>query len=85
MRATDAKPVRQMPAARRRITAMLKFLKWMFTRCQCCRRLGARRTRQNTAYHNDEDNWKTLCPECQKANDEHWAEAWQEYYSGMGV
>lgn len=47
-----------------------------------CESKNATRQRQNTAYNDDERNWVTLCPECAKANDEHWAEMWREYYSG---
>ncbi len=51
--------------------------------CQCCGRTGAKRRRQNTAYHNDEQNFATLCPMCQEMQDEHWAEMWRECYSSV--
>lgn len=47
-----------------------------------CENNTASLQRQNTAYHDDERNWVTLCPECMKACDEYWAEMWEEYYNG---
>lgn len=38
--------------------------------------------RMSTAYVNDEENFRILCPRCQKECDEHWEEMWHEYYSG---
>ena len=37
---------------------------------------------QNTAYDDDESNWRCLCAVCQEANDSHWGEQWEEYYAG---
>lgn len=47
-----------------------------------CARVDAKRQRQNTAYAEEERNWATYCPACQKAADAHWKEKWDEYYSG---
>ena len=47
-----------------------------------CDRNDAERQRQNTAYCDDERNWVTLCPDCMKSNDAHWADMWADYYSG---
>jgi len=46
-----------------------------------CDSLNATRQRQNTQYVEDAWNWVTLCPECMKANSEHWNERWREYNS----
>lgn len=48
---------------------------------QPCQQPGQWR-RQNTRYENWRDNWRFLCPDCQAAADEHWAELWAEYYAG---
>jgi len=48
--------------------------------CEYCNALGAVKRRQNTAYVDDELNWKTLCPECQEENDKHWKDMWLQYY-----
>jgi hypothetical protein len=45
-----------------------------------CDRQDAVRFRQNTKYVNEEENWKVLCPACQKANEEYWRDMWFEYY-----
>lgn len=47
-----------------------------------CSNTGKRRI-QNTAYQNDESNYRTLCPECQKAEDKHWDEMWTNYYRSV--
>ena len=47
-----------------------------------CGSRNATRQRQNTAYADDNQNWVTLCPSCMKANAEHWADMWADYYSG---
>lgn len=52
-------------------------------RCQHCGCWGAERYRQNTCYVDEEHNWVTLCPPCQEANDEYWADMWSDYYSGL--
>ena len=46
--------------------------------CQQCKKRGAERRRQNTAYQNDESNFATLCNECQEQANEYWAERWLE-------
>ena len=46
-----------------------------------CDRKDATRNRQNTQYSDEERNWAVLCPECQKASNEHWADRWADYYS----
>ena len=45
-----------------------------------CERQDAERYRMNTQYYNDEQNYAILCPECQKACDDYWADMWAEYY-----
>jgi hypothetical protein len=51
-------------------------------RCIGCnkRKPDAHRRRQNTAYVDDERNWKVLCDKCQEDNDEYWNEMWKDYY-----
>lgn len=51
-------------------------------RCLGCRRIGwsVVRRRQRTSYVDDRLNFATLCPACQAAADEEWAERWAEYY-----
>lgn len=51
------------------------------TKCDCCEGEGATRYRQNTQYIEEERNWVTLCPECRKENDEHWADMWSDFWS----
>ena len=51
-------------------------------KCKACKKDGAEKRRQNTAYYNDEENFAILCPDCQKDADEYWQERWDEYYSG---
>ena len=46
-----------------------------------CYRMDATRNRQNTQYADEERNYAILCPECQKAANEHWADRWDDYYS----
>lgn len=41
------------------------------------------RYRQNTYYPNEDDNWRTLCPQCRQWNDEYWEERWEEYWAGV--
>jgi len=45
-----------------------------------CGAPGVRR-RQNTAYVNDDDNYRCLCEQCQADADEYWEDAWAEYRS----
>lgn len=45
-----------------------------------CNRKDATHYRQNTRYANEEDNWRTLCPECRRNNDAYWADMWADYY-----
>ena len=47
--------------------------------CQRCNKPGKRR-RQNTAYVNDDLNFKVLCEECQEEADEYWKAEWKAYY-----
>lgn len=46
-----------------------------------CFNHNATRYRMNTAYHDEEDNWTILCPDCQEDCSEHWKNMWAEYYS----
>ena len=39
------------------------------------------RRRQRTQYVDDKENFKALCPECQKNEDEYWDEMWKDYYA----
>jgi len=48
-----------------------------------CTNMNATRIRMETAYEDEERNWRTLCPECQKACDAHWEEMWAEVYGGI--
>jgi len=48
-----------------------------------CLSNNATRQRQNTRYENDEDNYVTLCPDCMKANQDHWDYMWREYYASV--
>lgn len=48
-----------------------------------CKSYNATRYRQNTQYHNDEDNFVTMCSECRKENDEYWAEMWRDYRNSV--
>ncbi len=41
-----------------------------------------RRRRQSTQYHDEESNYVTCCSDCFEEVEEHWAELWDEYYSG---
>ena len=44
-----------------------------------CMRMDAKRRRQSTQYvDNEERNWATYCPACQKGADEYWQERWDE-------
>lgn len=47
-----------------------------------CKSKNATRQRQNTKYVDDTQNWVTLCPDCMRANEEHWADMWADFYSG---
>jgi len=47
-----------------------------------CMRMDAKRRRQKTQYTDEERNWATYCPACQKGADEHWQERWDDYYGG---
>ncbi len=60
-----------------------RWLSRLLQRCDHCGRFGADTHRQNTRYCNDEDNIVTLCPECRRANDEHWRDMWSDYHSGL--
>lgn len=46
-----------------------------------CKSRNATRYHQRTQFHNEEQNWVTLCPECRKHNDAYWDEMWADYYS----
>jgi hypothetical protein len=48
--------------------------------CERCGALTACRRRQRTLYEDEESNWATLCPACQKEADAYWDERWAEYY-----
>jgi hypothetical protein len=51
--------------------------------CQKCGDPNGVCYRQRTAYHDDRQNFVTLCPECRAENDDHWDTMWSEYYSGL--
>ena len=53
-------------------------------KCQECDKTSddVQRRRQNTMYVNEENNYATLCADCQKDADEYWTERWAEYYAG---
>lgn len=38
--------------------------------------------RMDTAYIDEELNFKILCPHCQAESAEYWADRWAEYYAG---
>ena len=50
--------------------------------CQHCKKEGAEKRRQNTAYVDDKLNFATLCDDCQEEANKYWAEQWAEYYKG---
>lgn len=49
-----------------------------------CKKKGKWR-RQNTKYTEEYLNWVFLCDDCMKANEEHWKERWDDYYSDILV
>lgn len=53
--------------------------------CPQCGRyfLKVRTTRQNTAYVDDKLNFFTGCKKCEEANDEYWADMWEQYYGSI--
>lgn len=51
-------------------------------KCRVCGK-EATRSRQSTAYVDDELNYDTLCEECQEIADEYWEYKWKEYYSSL--
>lgn len=51
-------------------------------RCNYCKKDGARRRRQNTAYCEDERNYIIACDKCAEEINEHWDDQWAEYWSG---
>ena len=46
-----------------------------------CDNRNATRNSQNTQYADTKQNWRILCPDCQKAANEDWDEVWAEYYA----
>lgn len=53
--------------------------------CMDCGCGNATRNRQLTEYTDEEDNFCTLCPDCQKRADEYWNDMWDMYYSSQGL
>lgn len=51
--------------------------------CVYCGSLNASNNRQKTEYHNECDNMKVLCPDCQREEDEYWDDMWVDYYSSV--
>ena len=49
-----------------------------------CEANDAVRYRMMTQYENEESNFMTLCPACQKESDDHWEEKRKEYYGMVG-
>lgn len=49
--------------------------------CQGCGAKDATRTRQNTAYVDDDRNFAILCPPCQDEANKYWRDQWDEFYS----
>ena len=52
-------------------------------RCPCCEEpndgtIAIRR--ENTAYCDDVNNWLISCRVCFDERDEHWTDAWEDYY-----
>lgn len=45
-----------------------------------CDRQDAERIRMNTAYCDEEKNFRILCPECKKECDAFWEEEWRRFY-----
>lgn len=45
-----------------------------------CEAQGVRR-KQSTAYVNDELNWVVMCDVCFAQREEHWRQAWAEYWA----
>ena len=54
-----------------------------YTKCNRCKKRGAKRRPQLTQYLDEELNWDCLCESCQEGADEYWQERWDEYYSGL--
>lgn len=52
------------------------------TTCIVCKKKGATKRRQNTAYVEDEKNWVVMCDSCFEENEAYWQERWEEYYTG---
>jgi hypothetical protein len=52
-------------------------------KCEHCKKEGAKKRRQNTAYLKDELNWAVLCDKCQEEANEYWQERWNEYYNSV--
>ena len=52
--------------------------------CPMCELLmpDVERRRQNTAYVDDEMNYVRVCLECFLEIQEHWKDAWEDYYGG---
>ena len=62
-----------------------QFIQRIFGFCDTCGRwlVFPKRRRRNTAYHDDEQNYVTLCWNCFLWQEERWDEMWREYHSGL--
>jgi len=68
----------KIPKSKKRV--VWRWLQWLVSRCESCRKFGAETYHQNTQYEKYEDNIVTRCPCCKQENDEYWAERWSEIY-----
>lgn len=48
-----------------------------------CDRKDAVRFHMMTAYVEEEENYRTLCPECQKRSNEYWEEMWKAVWKAV--
>ena len=48
-----------------------------------CGKYKAIKYRMNTAFVNDERNYRVLCPKCQEESVIYWREQWGQYYAGV--
>lgn len=56
----------------------------MIGKCKYCNKIkwSIKKRERNTAYVDTKANYLKACKDCQKRDDEYFAERWAEYYSG---
>jgi hypothetical protein len=77
---------KQYKAVKKKYKTYRTIFQKLFGYCPCCERYfrwQVKTQRRNTAYCDESQNWLTACNECQRQDEEYFADLWEQYYSSI--